>query len=235
MCPKNKRTINAIDPDTSGNTDEELDEKSDKEEDESLPDDAEDYESADAEIGAIEADYDLSEEEQVSHLPQISHNCKDITHVTDAKLVKTKPEKGKGYTAGTSSVTLVICEKQEGRMLLDQGAFCSVVSKKYLEQFLPNWKDSLMPIAGLSLQSCNSQMKSLGIIEISLLLPHPSGSVRIKVEFINLEDGRNDYFILGTDYLNLYGFDIHTSKERFSQLVIMITNGKNSNFLPLGP
>ncbi|POW22633.1 hypothetical protein PSHT_01020 [Puccinia striiformis] len=58
-------------------------------------------------------------------------------------------------------------------------------------------------------------MKALGIIEINLLLPHPSGSVRIKVEFIVLEDGRNDYFILGTDYLNLYGFDIHNSKERF--------------------
>ncbi|KAA1125809.1 hypothetical protein PGTUg99_023434 [Puccinia graminis f. sp. tritici] len=63
VCPKNKRTINAIEPDTSGNT-EELDDKSDKEDDESLPDDAEEYESADAEIGAIEADYDLSEEEQ---------------------------------------------------------------------------------------------------------------------------------------------------------------------------
>ncbi|KAI7946864.1 hypothetical protein MJO29_011391 [Puccinia striiformis f. sp. tritici] len=212
VCTKPRKAINAIEQGTSNSPDEN-DTPTEEDEEESLPDKSEGEDSNDLDISAIEANYNITEEEMSSYLPQLSNPSREIVHITDAKLIKTRPGKGKGYTAGTSSITQVICEKEEAKMLLDQGAFCSVVSRRYLKQFLPNWRDNLMPLSGLSLHSCNSTIKALGIIEINLLLPYPSGSVRIKVEFIVLEDGRNDYFILGTDYLKLYGFDIHNSKD----------------------
>ena len=58
-------------------------------------------------------------------------------------------------------------------------------------------------------------MKPLGIFPCSLIIPHPSGSVRIQVEFIVVEDGVSNYFILGNDYLTIYGFDITNSRERY--------------------
>jgi hypothetical protein len=39
--------------------------------------------------------------------------------------------------------------------------------------------------------------------------------VKIHVEFIVVEDGVSNYFILGNDYLTIYGFDITNSRERY--------------------
>jgi hypothetical protein len=58
-------------------------------------------------------------------------------------------------------------------------------------------------------------MKPIGIFSTSLIIPHVQGSVKIQVEFIVVEDGVSNYFILGNDYLTIYGFDITNSRERY--------------------
>ena len=138
-----------------------------------------------------------------------------MTNITEARLMKTKPVQGRGYTAGKSNLTSVIFHEQEAEMLLDSGAFCSIVSSKYLQNLCPDFRDSLLPAGKMKLNSASNTMKPLGIFPCSLIIPHPSGSVKIQVEFIVVEDGVSNYFILGNDYLTIYGFDITNSRERY--------------------
>ncbi|MBW0538448.1 hypothetical protein O181_078163 [Austropuccinia psidii MF-1] len=43
-----------------------------------------------------------------THLPQYSDECMDLIHVQDAKMQKTKPARGKGYTDGASCITNIV-------------------------------------------------------------------------------------------------------------------------------
>ncbi|MBW0529626.1 hypothetical protein O181_069341 [Austropuccinia psidii MF-1] len=58
-------------------------------------------------------------------------------------------------------------------------------------------------------------MKPLGIIDLTLIFPHPSQCVRIKVEFVVMDNCTSNNFILGNDYLSAYGIDISNQKDRY--------------------
>ncbi|MBW0530855.1 hypothetical protein O181_070570 [Austropuccinia psidii MF-1] len=58
-------------------------------------------------------------------------------------------------------------------------------------------------------------MKPLGIIDLTLIFPHPSQCVRSKVEFVVMDDCTSNHFILGNDYLSIYGIDISNPKDRY--------------------
>ena len=44
---------------------------------------------------------------------------------------------------------------------------------------------------------------------------HNQGAVRIQPEFVVMENANPKYFILGSDFLSLYGIDIFHSKEKY--------------------
>ncbi|MBW0587083.1 hypothetical protein O181_126798 [Austropuccinia psidii MF-1] len=58
-------------------------------------------------------------------------------------------------------------------------------------------------------------MKPLGIIDLTLIFPHPSQCVRIEVEFVVMDNCTSNHFILGNDYLSIYGIDISNQKDRY--------------------
>ncbi|MBW0504192.1 hypothetical protein O181_043907 [Austropuccinia psidii MF-1] len=58
-------------------------------------------------------------------------------------------------------------------------------------------------------------MKPLGIIDLTLIFPHPSQCVRIKVDFVVMDSCTSNHFILGNDYLPIYGIDISNQKKRY--------------------
>ncbi|MBW0561983.1 hypothetical protein O181_101698 [Austropuccinia psidii MF-1] len=57
-------------------------------------------------------------------------------------------------------------------------------------------------------------MHPLGIFEAAMIFPHPAGSIRLKVEFVAMSNCTSQHFILGNDYLNIYGIDINNHKDR---------------------
>ncbi|MBW0582067.1 hypothetical protein O181_121782 [Austropuccinia psidii MF-1] len=69
-------------------------------------------------------------------------------------------------------------------------------------------------------------MKPLGIIYLTLIFPHPSQFVRIKVEFVVMDNCTSNHFILGNDYLSTYGIDISNQKDRY----FTIENNKRQRF-----
>ncbi|MBW0502685.1 hypothetical protein O181_042400 [Austropuccinia psidii MF-1] len=71
-----------------------------------------------------------------THLPQYSDELMDLIHVQDAKMPKTKPASGKGYTTGSSYITNIVINNREANIHLDSGAFCTYVGKDYLDKIL---------------------------------------------------------------------------------------------------
>ncbi|MBW0508608.1 hypothetical protein O181_048323 [Austropuccinia psidii MF-1] len=138
-----------------------------------------------------------------------------LIHAQDAKIQKTKPSRGKGYTAGASCITNIVINNREAKLHLESGAFCTCVGKDYIERIDPNWKEILMPIEGIKFSSASQGMHPLSIFEAAMIFPHPVGSIRLKVEFVVMNSCTSQHFILGNDYLNIYGIDINNHKERY--------------------
>ncbi|MBW0509777.1 hypothetical protein O181_049492 [Austropuccinia psidii MF-1] len=154
-------------------------------------------------VSSHDSDSETSEEEEVTdersieninvsfevtevhtHLPQDSDECMDLIHLQDAKMQKKKPSRGNGYTAGASCITNIVINNKEAKLHLDSGAFCTCIEKDYLEKIYTNWKERLMPIEGIKFSSVSQDMHPLGIFEAEMILPHPSGSIRLKVKFV---------------------------------------------------
>ncbi|MBW0523302.1 hypothetical protein O181_063017 [Austropuccinia psidii MF-1] len=51
-----------------------------------------------------------------SHLPQLSNGQLDLSKIQDAPPMKTKPNRGKGYTAGHSCITEVIIDNKPTKL-----------------------------------------------------------------------------------------------------------------------
>ncbi|MBW0514174.1 hypothetical protein O181_053889 [Austropuccinia psidii MF-1] len=123
--------------------------------------------------------------------------------------MKTKPNRGKGYTTGNSCITEVVINNEPTKILLDPGAFCSCGVKSFLQAFVPNFQDQLLPIDGMKFNSESNPMKSL------VIFPHINGNLRMSVEFVVMKDCSSTHFILRNDYLIMYGIDLHKNKDRY--------------------
>ncbi|MBW0571952.1 hypothetical protein O181_111667 [Austropuccinia psidii MF-1] len=150
-----------------------------------------------------------------SNLPQLSNGQLDLSKFQDAQLTQTKPNIGKAYTAGSSCITEVVIEKKPTKLLLDPGAFCSCVGISFLKTGVPNFEDQFFPIDGIKFNSASNPMKALGIFETCVTFPHINGNLRITVEFVIMENFSSTHFILGNDYLIMYGIDLHNKKFRY--------------------
>ncbi|MBW0557802.1 hypothetical protein O181_097517 [Austropuccinia psidii MF-1] len=151
----------------------------------------------------------------------------DLIHVKDANMQKTKPSRGKGYTAGESCITNIVINNREAKLHLDSDAFCTCVGKDYLDRIYTNWKEGLMPIEGIKFSSASQDMHPLGIFEAAMIFPHPAGSIRLKFELVAMISFTSQHFILGNEYLNIYGIDINSHKDRY----FTIGENKRQNLL----
>ncbi|MBW0560067.1 hypothetical protein O181_099782 [Austropuccinia psidii MF-1] len=72
-----------------------------------------------------------------------------------------------------------------------------------------------MPIEGMKFSSASQTMHPLVIFEAAMIFPHPAGSIRSKVAFVVMNNCTSQHFILGNNYLNIYGIDINNHKDRY--------------------
>ncbi|MBW0573759.1 hypothetical protein O181_113474 [Austropuccinia psidii MF-1] len=184
-CPKRGK-INEID----------IEKEPDVEKDEIIEDNSDDkssiFSESSKDIENINATFDIME--SYSHLPQLSNGQLDLSKVQDAQLMKTKPNRGKGYTAANSCITEVVIDNKPTKILLDPGAFFSCVGKSFLKTCVPNFEDQVLPIDGIKVNSASNPMKALGVFETNVIFPHINGNLIITAEFHNNKDR---YFTLG--------------------------------------
>ncbi|MBW0542163.1 hypothetical protein O181_081878 [Austropuccinia psidii MF-1] len=131
-----------------------------------------------------------------SNLPQVGTSDTNLTNVQDAKLYTTKPAKRMGYTAGKSSISIIMVDNKEAKVNLDTGAYCTCVGQRYLKTIVPDWEEKLIPKQGVKFSSASESMKPLGIIDLTLIFPHPSQCVRTKIEFVVMENCTSNNLIL---------------------------------------
>ena len=152
-------------------------------------------------------------------LPQVWDNKHVFPHVTDARLLLSRPAAGRAHTMGHHCMTKVIIPivtgGKEVELLLDCGASCSVVGTRYLTEVWPDWKDKSMPCSNTRFSGCGSSLFPVGVVPLPMIFPHTQGAVRIQPEFVVMENANPKYFILGSDFLSLYGIDIFHSKEKY--------------------
>ncbi|MBW0528094.1 hypothetical protein O181_067809 [Austropuccinia psidii MF-1] len=204
-CPK-KGKINEVD----------IEKDPDVEKDEVTEDNSDDrssiFSESSKDIENINATFDIME--SYSPLPQLRNGQLDLSKIKDAQLMKTKPNRGKGYTACNSCITEVVIENKPIKLLLAPGAFYSCVGKSFLKTCVPDFEEQLLPIDGIKLNNASSPMKALGIIETTVIFPHINVNLRITVEFV-MENCSSMHFILGNNYLIMYGIDLHRNKDRY--------------------
>ncbi|MBW0490284.1 hypothetical protein O181_029999 [Austropuccinia psidii MF-1] len=109
-----------------------------------------------------------------SNLPHGGTSDTSLRNIQDAKLYRTKPAKGMGYTAGKSSISIIIVGNQEAKVNLDTGAYCTCVGKSHLKTIVPDWEEKPIPIQGVKFSSASEIMNPLGIIDLTLIFPHLS-------------------------------------------------------------
>ncbi|MBW0518003.1 hypothetical protein O181_057718 [Austropuccinia psidii MF-1] len=164
-----------------------------------------------------------------SNLPQVGTCDTSLTNIQYAKLYRTKPAKGMGYTAVKLSTSIVMVESQEAKVSLDTGAYFSCVGKSYLKKIVPDWEEKLIPIQGVKFSSASESMKPHGIIDLTLIFTHPTKCIRLKVELVVMENLISNHFILGNEFLSIYGIDISNQKDRY--FTIGDNKGKKFGFL----
>ncbi|MBW0538681.1 hypothetical protein O181_078396 [Austropuccinia psidii MF-1] len=144
--------------------------------------------------------------ESYSHLPQLTNGQLELSKIQDAQLMKTK---------GNSCITEVVIDNKPTKPLLDPGSFCFFVGKSFFKTCVPNFEDQLLPTDGMKFNSASSPMKALRIFETTVIFSHKNGNLRITVEFVVMENCSSSHFILGNDYLIVYGIDLHNNKDRY--------------------
>ncbi|MBW0477878.1 hypothetical protein O181_017593 [Austropuccinia psidii MF-1] len=95
------------------------------------------------------------------------------------------------------------------------------LAREYLGNHFPNWQRQLFTTKAKNFKSASGKMESIGTIIKEMIIPHSKGNIRLRPEFLVLEDTHIQVSLLGTDNQRIYGIDIYNSKNRH------ITVGKN--------
>ncbi|MBW0567775.1 hypothetical protein O181_107490 [Austropuccinia psidii MF-1] len=198
-CLKKAKINEIVETEDHNEKEEEFDSEKDTEESETSESD--EINIINAQINNIDIIYEVLDVN--SNLPQVGTSDTNLTNVQDAKLYRTKPAKRMGYTAGKSSISIVMVDNQEAKVNLDTGAYCTCVGKGYLKNIVSDWQEKLIPIQGVKFRSASVSMKLLGIIDLTLIFPHPSQCIILKVEFLVMDNCTSNNFILGNDYLQI--------------------------------
>ncbi|MBW0501732.1 hypothetical protein O181_041447 [Austropuccinia psidii MF-1] len=176
-----KAKINEIvETEDHNNKEEESDSEKDTEESETL--EIDEINIIHAQINNFDLIYELVDVN--SNLPQAGTSDISLRNIQDSELYRTKPGKGIGYTAGKSSISIFMVETQEAKVSLDTGAYCTCVGKSYLKTIVPDWEGKLIPIQEVKFSSASESRKPLGMIDLTLIFPHPSQCIILKVEFV---------------------------------------------------
>ncbi|MBW0461618.1 hypothetical protein O181_001333 [Austropuccinia psidii MF-1] len=102
-----------------------------------------------AEEYSIERITDFFEFTEVhTHLTRFSEDLYNLVNIHDARMCKTKPARGKGYTSGASCITSIIMNDVEAKGNLHTGTFCTCMGKDYLQIILNECRKNLLPIEG---------------------------------------------------------------------------------------
>ncbi|MBW0504106.1 hypothetical protein O181_043821 [Austropuccinia psidii MF-1] len=128
-CLKKEKINEIVETEDYNEEEEEL--YSEKDTEKSATSESDEINIINAQINNIDLLYEVLEVN--SNLPQVGTSDTSLANIQDARLYNTKPAKGMGYTAGKSSISIVMVSNQEAKVSLDTGAYCTCVGKGCLK------------------------------------------------------------------------------------------------------
>ncbi|MBW0521920.1 hypothetical protein O181_061635 [Austropuccinia psidii MF-1] len=149
-----------------------------------------------------------------SGMPQDNTNESLFKNTQYAQTFLVTPTGGMPYKNGTAKKMTVYISNSQHPLIIDSGAHCSIVARKYLDNHFLNWEKKRLPIKAKKSKSASWKMRSIGTIIKEIIIPHTKGNIRLNPEFIVLEDAHILEFPLGTDCQSIYGTYIYNSKNR---------------------
>ncbi|MBW0577221.1 hypothetical protein O181_116936 [Austropuccinia psidii MF-1] len=147
-------------------------------------------------------------------MPQDTSNKNLCKHTQDAQTFLVTPTKGRAHIHGTATKMTVCIDNAQHPLIIDSGAHCSIVAKKYLDNHFPNWEKQLLHTKSKKFRCASGKMTSIATIIKEIIIPHRKGNIRLNPEFVVLNDALILGFLLGTAYQRMYGIDIYNSKNR---------------------
>ncbi|MBW0555471.1 hypothetical protein O181_095186 [Austropuccinia psidii MF-1] len=112
------------------------------------------------------------------------------------------------YIHGTATKMIVFIDNPQHPFIIDSGAHCLIVARRYLDHNFPNWEKQVLPTKAKNFKSASGKMKSIGTIIKEIIIPHRKGNIRLNLEFVVLEHAHIQGPLLGKDYQRMYGIDI---------------------------
>ncbi|MBW0486719.1 hypothetical protein O181_026434 [Austropuccinia psidii MF-1] len=110
---------------------------------------------------------------------------------------------------------MTVCiDNAQHPLIIDCGEHCSIVTRNYLDNNFPNWKNQLLPTKANNFENSSGKITSIGTTIKEIIIPHKQGNIRLNPDFFVLDDSHIQGFILGTDFQRMYGIDIYNSKNR---------------------
>ncbi|MBW0488155.1 hypothetical protein O181_027870 [Austropuccinia psidii MF-1] len=139
-------------------------------------------------------------------------------HAQDAQTFLVIPTKGMTYIHGTATKMNLCIDNSQHLLIIESEAQFSIVVRNYLDNHFPNWENQLLPTKAKNFKSESGKMNSNWKIIKEIIIPHSKGNTRLNPEFVVLDDAHIHSFLLGTDYLRIYGIEIYNSKNRNSTI-----------------
>ncbi|MBW0580915.1 hypothetical protein O181_120630 [Austropuccinia psidii MF-1] len=155
-----------------------------------------------------ETPLDIQDIQLEAGMPQDTANKNLCKHTQDAQTFLVTPTKGMAYIHRTATKMTVCIDNAQHPFIIDSGSQGSIVARNYLDNHFSNWEKHLFPTKAKNCKSASGKMTSISQIIKEIIIPHRKGNIRLKPEFILLDDSHIQGFLLGTDYQRLYGIDI---------------------------
>ncbi|MBW0495800.1 hypothetical protein O181_035515 [Austropuccinia psidii MF-1] len=136
-------------------------------------------------------------------LSQDTANKNLCKHTQDAQKFLVTPTGGMVYIHGTVTKMTVCIDNSQHPLIIDSGAHCYIVARKYLDNHFPNWEKQLLPTKAENFKSASGRVTSIGTIIKDIIIPDRKGNIRLNPEFVVLDDAHIQGFLLSTDYQNI--------------------------------
>ncbi|MBW0521284.1 hypothetical protein O181_060999 [Austropuccinia psidii MF-1] len=173
-----------------------------------------------------ETPLEISDIQLEAGIPQHTANESLCKHTQDSQTFLVTPTKRMAYIHGTATKLTVCIDNAQHSLIIDSGAHCSIVARKYLDNHFSNWEEQLLPTKAKNFKSASGKMNSIGTIIKEIIIPHRKGNIRLNPDFVVLDNAHIQGFLLGTDYPRMYGKDIYNSRIRH----ITIATNKEKKF-----
>ncbi|MBW0492511.1 hypothetical protein O181_032226 [Austropuccinia psidii MF-1] len=163
-------------------------------------------------------------------MQQDTENKDVCKHKNNSQTFLVPQTRGMAYINGKATKLTVCINNCQNPFIIESDEHCSIVTRKYQDNHFPNWEKKLFPTKEKNLNSSSEKMTSIGIIIKEMIIPHSRGNIRLKPEFLVLEDAHIQKFSLGKYYQRIHGIDIYNSKNRHITIDKFLNEFKEGQF-----